>query len=212
MKIIFDVDGTLFEASKIAIPAFQQVLTYFNKQYTEAELKDMLGRPNTEIWKLLLPEESEQRRREAFELMDKAEVTLINEGAGRLYEGVKTTLKRLYEQGHELYTLSNCDIKYLHTISEYYQIADYFTDLICVGHYPGESKSRILARILKGSRDAVMIGDRFHDITAGRDNQVPAIWCSYGYGLRSEIDGEDDVVAAFPDILPIINRLSGRKK
>jgi len=211
MKIIFDVDGTLFEAFKIALPAFQKVLEHYNKTYSEVELKDMLGRPNLEIWATLLPEEDEDGRQRAFALMDEEELNLIKNDAGQLYDDVKATLKTLFDQGHQLYTLSNCAIEYLHTIVEHFGLQAYFTELICADHYPGESKVQILARILQGETDAVMIGDRFHDIIAGKVNQVATIWCSYGYGLKSEIMGADYTVSRFVEILPIIESLSRRE-
>ena len=71
MKIIFDVDGTLFNAGTVALPAFQAVLKHYNQQIpSDSVLLNTLGYPIVEIWEMLLPGMGKERHTEASALMN----------------------------------------------------------------------------------------------------------------------------------------------
>ena len=213
MKIIFDVDGTLFNAGTVALPAFQAVLKHYNQQIpSDSVLLNTLGYPIVEIWEMLLPGMGKERHTEASALMNDFEERLMYEGKGELFPEVKNTLTQLFEQGHELYTLSNCDEPYLHTVIEVFNLKPLFKGLHCAGMYPGETKAQILKRILQGDSKALMVGDRFHDIEAGVVNNIPTVWCNYGFSQQAEIKNQDYTVSSFGKILEIVHNLSNQKE
>lgn len=208
MKIIFDLDGTLFQAGSVAIPAFKTVLQQLQQPIPDdSVLLNTLGYPITEIWQMLLPDRSIEEHQRAIALMDEAEAKLIRAGQGQLFPEVKATLEKLVNQGHQLYTLSNCQEPYLLTVTAAFQLQDLFTALYCAGMFPGETKVQILERILAGDKHAVMVGDRFHDIEAGKLNNIPTVWCNYGFSQSSEIIDPDYTIDEFNKLLAIVASL-----
>jgi phosphoglycolate phosphatase-like HAD superfamily hydrolase len=67
----------------------------------------------------------------------------------------------------------------------------------------GGHKSEALSPLLH-VQHAVMVGDRHSDIEAGKVNGLYTIACDFGFATEGELDGADDCVTAFPDILPLI--------
>ncbi|MFP4456385.1 MAG: HAD family hydrolase [Clostridia bacterium] len=205
MKIIFDLDGTLFSSGNVAIKAFRKV---FEKLDLEAppnkKLLSTLGYPIGEIWEFLIPEDKEKRVL-AKTLMEEIENEMIKEGQGQLFSDVLDTLKALKSQGHTLMILSNCDKPYLDVISKRFKFEKYFAGLYCAGMFDKLTKSEILKQLLSGDKNAVMVGDRFHDVQAGIDNDIKTIWCNYGYS--DEILDADYEIHKFSKILDIIDEL-----
>lgn len=209
MNIIFDLDGTLFSSGNLAVVAFKKVFERLDLEApSDKKLISTLGYPIDEIWEMLIPEDKEKRAL-AKMLMEEVENEMIKEGHGQLFSDVLHSLKKLKDKGHTLMILSNCDKPYLDVISERFGFDQYFSGLYCAGMYNKLTKSQILTQLLAGDKNAVMIGDRFHDIQAGRDNYIHTIWCNYGYS--DEILNADYEVKEFSQIVDIIDQIQGVK-
>jgi len=202
MKIIFDLDGTLFASGKLAIKSYKRVFDIMGlKKPSDKKLLSTLGYPIHEIWEILMPKDKEKRIK-ASKLMEKVENELIEEGVGELFPKVMATLNTLAKNGHQLMILSNCDKPYLDVIAKRFNFEEVFAELHCAGMYQKLTKSEILSKLLNGDTDAMMVGDRFHDIQAGIDNKITTIWCNYGYSdQKLKADYE---VNQFSDILEIV--------
>lgn len=206
MNIIFDLDGTLFSSGNLAVVAFRKVFENLDLEPpSDKKLISTLGYPIEEIWEILIPNNKEKRAM-AKKLMEEVENEMIKEGHGQLFSNVLPSLKNLKDKGHTLMILSNCDKPYLDVISERFGFEQYFTGLYCAGMYDKLTKSQILTQLLDGDINAVMIGDRFHDVEAGRDNHIHTIWCNYGYS--DEVLHADYEVKEFSQILDIIDEIS----
>ncbi|QOR34396.1 HAD family hydrolase [Clostridium sp. 'deep sea'] len=213
MKIVFDIDGTLFNSRTVALPAFKKVLKHYNKDIpSDSILLNTLGYPISEIWEMLLPELSNDDKDKISVYMGEIEAQMINNGDGKLFPGVKESLTKLQAAGHKLYTLSNCNEAYLHTVIDAFNLRPLFTGLHCASMYANETKAQILKRIIKEDKDAVMVGDRFHDIEAGNINNIPTIFCNYGFSQSSEITSQDFTITSFSEILTIVKKLSSKKE
>lgn len=215
MKIYFDLDGTLWQPHAVAIAAFKQTLKRLGlPQKSDAELLDTLGYPIPEIWQRLWPGGTPRNHQRAAALMDEEETRLLRAGHGELYTGVLETLQQLKEWGCSLYILSNCGTNYLHEVPQALKIYGLFSGFYCAEMYPGSTKAEILKQLLQGDTCALMVGDRHHDIEAGRANGIPTVWCRYGLARPGEISGADYVIDRFDELLPIVRQLlySERKK
>jgi len=205
MKIIFDLDGTLFSSGNLAIESYKEVFKELGLTTpSDKKLLSTLGYPIHEIWKMLIPKDEDVRVR-ASELMEKVENEMIKNGVGDLFPNVISTLKALDRSGHQLMILSNCDKPYLDVISERFNFEEVFSELHCAGMYDNLTKSEILSILLKGDTNAIMVGDRFHDIQAGIDNDIKTSWCNYGYSDK-KLDADYEV-KEFSDILKIVANL-----
>ena len=204
--VFFDLDGTLWAPHSVVLPAFRQVFLELGSLVPADEtLLDTLGYPIDEIWLRLLPESDAATRELANHMMGRAEMALIAAGWGSPFSGVANTLAALSSAGCALYILSNCQSEYLQVVPDALGIGQYFTGRFCAGGFPGLSKAEILAKVLPTVQlPAAMIGDRWHDIAAGKQNGLLAIGCSYGLGRDQELAEADSLIRSFPELLSIL--------
>jgi phosphoglycolate phosphatase len=62
---------------------------------------------------------------------------------------------------------------------------------------------KALARLGHPS-DAVMVGDRLHDVVGAREHGMPCLGAAWGYGLPGELDGASHVCATPADVLAVL--------
>lgn len=205
--VFFDLDGTLWPPHSVVLPAFRQVFCELGLPVPADDiLLDTLGYPIDEIWLRLLPTAEAATRDLANQMMGQAETALITEGKGTLFAGVAHTLEALSTAGCALYILSNCQSEYLQVVPDALGIGQFFTGRFCAGEFPGLSKAEILTKLLPTvQQPAAMVGDRWHDIAAGKQNGLLSIGCSYGLGTDQELAEADVLIRAFPELLSILN-------
>jgi phosphoglycolate phosphatase len=72
----------------------------------------------------------------------------------------------------------------------------------------GEPKKETLARALDrlgpAALDAVMVGDRHHDVDAGRAHGLRTVGVLWGVGDRAELAGADDLVATPAELVEVL--------
>ena len=130
-----------------------------------------------------------------------------------VYDGIENVLSSLKMQGKKNILATSKPEKYANIILEHFGLAKYF-DCVVGATFDGSLnyKSDIVRVALErgGVNDitkAVMIGDRHHDITGGKDNGLKTIGVLYGFGdLEEHKEYKADFIAEKPeDILKIIN-------
>ena len=207
--VIFDLDGTLWPATEIAIPAFRQVLKELHLPEPDDEtLARTLGYPLEEIWDMLLPKDKRHLSTIADELMEQAESQLLATGIGRTFPAVKEILVYIREQGFKTFICSNCQSAYVEFTPEALGISDLFNQKYCAGMYPGLTKAEMV-EIIKTEHNITsgfMVGDRFHDIEAGKANELLTVGCAYGTGHPDELKGADFIIDSFAQLQGIIGR------
>jgi phosphoglycolate phosphatase len=116
----------------------------------------------------------------------------LRQGAAQLYEGALETLAYLKNKGYTLVFLSNCKIYYKEGHNKLFGLDKYFTSLVGSEEYNYIPKYEILKLIRPDyPEEMVMIGDRIHDIEAGKKNGIYTIGCNYGYSLPGELEVAD---------------------
>ncbi|TCP52324.1 HAD superfamily hydrolase (TIGR01549 family) [Tumebacillus sp. BK434] len=208
--MIFDVDGTLYQTEKVAVPAFRSAFDqliekgiYQGDIPSQEHIISCFGMTIPELWETLLPNASMDVRDQANELVAQAEIRLMEQGKGELYPGVKETLQQLHSQGVKLYTASNGEKRYVETVAETTGIAPLFTKLFTAGEYKTEKKEQLVRLVLEhaGTDQAVMVGDRRSDITAGKVNHLFTVGCDFGFAGQNELVEADRIINNFPDLL-----------
>jgi phosphoglycolate phosphatase-like HAD superfamily hydrolase len=211
MKIVFDLDGTLFSSGELAILAYRKVFSMLElKPLDDCTYLNTLGYPIKEIWEMLLPDCNQNVRDEAGQMMEEVENGMIKNGIGNLYPDVIMVLEELKERGHSLYILSNCDKPYLDVIGYRFGFDEIFNEQYCASMFPNQTKDEILKYILAGDTHGVMVGDRFHDIKAGKTNRINTVWCNYGFS-NEELD-PDYEINKFSELLEIIVKIEEESK
>lgn len=204
--VFFDLDGTLWPPHSVALPAFQRVLQELGCPIPgDDALLATLGYPTEEIWQKLLPNAASEVRQQANLLMEKAELELLRQGRAQPFPEVNSTLKRFFDAGVNLCILSNCEGGYLQAVPDALGIGHYFTARFCAGNFPGLTKSQILGQVLpRFPQPAAMVGDRWHDIEAGKDNNLLTIGCAYGLGNEQELAAADYRIRQFSQLEQIL--------
>ena len=109
-----------------------------------------------------------------------------------VYEGIPAALAELRDRGHALYLATSKPRVYAERILAHFGLTSRFSDIYgCELDGRMERKDEIIGHILAAHQiqpgDAVMIGDRSHDVLGARTNQVAALGVTWGYGTRDEL-------------------------
>jgi len=204
---IFDLDGTLWDPTTVALPAFRHVLARLGMPaVSDKELAMTLGYPLPEIWRMLLPRDQLHRANEADKLMEEAEAKLLAAGEGQPFPDVADTLTLIRQRGFSTYICSNCQPNYLHFTPDRLGLAHLFDGRYCAGQFPGLTKVEIVALIKK--RHAItrgfMVGDRFHDVDAGLANDLTTVGCLFGIGTREELRQAHHLIHSFGELKTLV--------
>ncbi|MFD3155475.1 HAD family hydrolase [Haloimpatiens sp. FM7330] len=197
--IFFDYDGTLHNSIKIYAPAFRKAYEHLisnniveSKEFSEEEISYWLGFSSKDMWKNFMPDLEENIKNECSSMIGKEMTKLISENKAVLYEGALETLEYLKKRGYNLIFISNCGKYYRDMARDKFKLNNYFNDMICSEEYDFIPKYEILNKVKsKYSNDMVIIGDRIHDIEAGRKNEIYTIGCEYGFAQKDELKDTD---------------------
>lgn len=206
--IFFDYDGTLHNSITIYFQAFIKAYSFLveNKlaaprQWREEEISKWLGYNSKEMWSAFMPELSENYRDKCSQIIGQEMKSQIDSGKPKLYEGSLETLQYLKNKGYELVFLSNCGIYYMNAHKSLFKLDNYFNDFICSEEYDYIPKHEILKKVKnKYAQDMVIVGDRAHDIEAGKANNIYTIGCNYGFSSKNELNDADIIIEDIRDL------------
>ncbi|CAM4439215.1 HAD hydrolase-like protein [Paenibacillus macerans] len=219
--MIFDMDGTLFKTETLLVPVFHQVFDrlreerlYEGETPPEELILSCLGMLLPEIWKRVLPDQSEEVRRRADELLLELELAGLKELPSELYPQVRETLTRLKERGVRLFVASNGLEHYVKGVADTHGILPLFEGLYSAGEYQTASKVDLVKLLLDNHaiRTAWMVGDRSSDVEAGKKNGQTVIGCAYaGFGNDRELAGADALIGAFKELLELYDEAANHQ-
>ncbi len=110
-----------------------------------------------------------------------------------LFPDVLKALKQLKQDGHTLSICSNGSLEYIKLVMQTTGITDFFDDICSAKQFA--SKTDAVKKIVERNPTAVMVGDTFSDIKAARENHIPSIGVTYGYGQKKGF-GTGDISGA----------------
>ncbi|QZA33095.1 HAD family hydrolase [Hydrogenibacillus sp. N12] len=210
--VVFDLDGTLFDAWSVAREAFAAAFRRLRSEAgigvdlpSEAVLRAQLGKTYAEMWAALLPGRELALYALADAWMFEAELALIRQGKGRLYPGVPEVLQALTERGLPLFIASNGREEYVAAVIDHFDLRRHFVDLYSAGRFRTATKSALVAKLRTtyGLASGLMVGDRKSDVDAGRENGFLTVGCLYGYGDAAELREADVTIEAPPELLAL---------
>ena len=208
--VVFDVDGTIFKAKEIFLPAIKQVLSENAIQgYSEDELLKFVGMPYKEFedWQQQLTIKTTYKefttRLQELELKN-----IISDG--ELYKGVIELFTILKEAKYSLAICTNARKEYLETIFNKFNLFNFFSEDNIL--YPEKfsvhtDKQYMLSYIKQITKPfkCYMIGDRFYDSEAAQKNGFTFIGVNYGYGYEEIKYRADFLIREIEDITKIIS-------
>jgi phosphoglycolate phosphatase len=204
--IIFDLDGTLWDATEQMLPAWNQVLARYSNRnpMTLAEVRSYMGKTVEEIAAAALPSLPEEMRVAVFNQCCIEELPWLQEHPGTIYPDVPQVLHQLAEQ-YPLYIVSNCQDGYIQTFLEVSGLGDCFTDFTCSGMTGRGKGSNIRLMVEKHQLDkAVYLGDTQGDYQACQKAQVPFIHAAYGMGT---VDQPVKRILSFSELPAVLSEI-----
>lgn len=206
--LILDIDGTLFQAHTISVPAVRRTFGAFGLAVPPTdEILPFFGRPITEWHAWLRAQSPPELADSIVAAVDRRELELVAE-TGRLYPGVRGVLEALRAMVAQMAICSNGTPEYVERVLSSQDIAGYF-DLVRYRQEDGRDKPRMVAELLErlDARPAIVIGDRRDDIWAAHENGLSAIGAAYGYGMPEELREADALVHAPGELLGAVAHL-----
>lgn len=183
--IIFDVDGTLWDARKQVGEAWFEAkynMTGERTAWSFEKLTGMFGRPMSDICLALFPDYPEEKAMEYGEQCFDAELEHLRGNPGILFDGVREMLAEL-KRSYPLYIVSNCQCGYIEVLLESSNLGEFFSDFLCYGE-TRTSKGQTIRTLMKrnGLENVIYIGDTQGDADACAEADVPFLFVEYGFG------------------------------
>jgi len=203
--LIFDLDGTLYCTESSFLPTMRRVYSEFSVPAPpDDEIMSMVGETFPTFVEWLLPQGFKASREAVIEAIVRYELNAIS-SEGKLYPGVRKTLAALQDGGHTIALCTNGDAQYAGAVLGTTGIASCFAHLQTLDS-DEDSKTGMVAELrqLYPRACAYMIGDRYHDVEAGRANGCTVVGAVYGYGRPGELDSVDYRIARFTELPSII--------
>ena len=205
--VIFDLDGTLWDSGDSVGESWNIVIQRagYDLTVTADDLRRNMGKTMNEIADDLfgfLPEEERYALARRCEVFENAYIT---EHGGRLFEGVRETLKELHETGVIMSIVSNCQEGYIPAFLTSMDMHSYFVDYEEWGR-SGLLKADNIRLVMErnGAEKAVYVGDIQKDADASAKAGVPCIWAAYGFG---HIDKPAGVLNEFRELPQVLKKL-----
>ena len=205
--VIFDLDGTLWDSGDSVGESWNIVIQRagYDLTVTADDLRRNMGKTMNEIADDLfgfLPEEERYALARRCEVFENAYIT---EHGGRLFEGVRETLKELYDAGVKMSIVSNCQEGYIPAFLTSMDMHRYFIDYEEWGR-SGLLKADNIRLVMErnGAEKAVYVGDIQKDADASAKAGVPCIWAAYGFG---HIDKPAGVLNEFRELPQVLKKL-----
>jgi len=204
--IIFDFDGTLYRTHETSLPAFREVCKKYNIPLTGEGERYMLYTTTDSFLHKYAPYVTAETRAALKSDFQLHEIAAVRE-CGRLFDGVRELLEMLDADGIDMVICGMGRKDYINTALEHCGIAHLFK---AVYHrVEGLSKGQVMKKLLSDfeldSTECLMVGDSITDITAARENDVPFIGVTYGYGAN-DIANADILTDDVPQLQAAIYR------
>lgn len=186
-NLIFDLDGTLWDSRATIIKIWNKVLGKHHLIQRELKPEDMnqyMGLLAHDIVKDLIPGISDLQAQEILSEIVAEENKTLHVQGGILYDDVEDTLRSLANTC-SLFIVSNCQDGYIESFLDYYQFNDLFVDFESHGRtqkLKSENIKLLMERNQISVEDSVYIGDTQTDYDSALANELPFIFCEYGFG------------------------------
>lgn len=188
--IYFDLDGTLTNPKPGITRSIQYALGHLDRPIpSEDELTWCIGPPLHASFVTLLGSDELAHRGVALYRERFSDIGLYE---NEVYPGIEDVLNWLVESGRRLFVATSKPAVFADRIIDHFNLRRYFTrvfgsELDGTRTDKGELLAYALAASQANPTDALMIGDRSHDVVGARRNGIDAIGVLYGFGNQDEL-------------------------
>jgi len=200
INIIFDMDGTLIDSAKIAIPAFEKVCPMFGLEMPSADIiTAAVGYANPFFYYKIYPDIDKEKLLKFGKKVEEAERDVVKEVESKmLFAGVKDLLDGLLNRKFKMYIASTGDLEHVDDCLKACEIHTYFEEIHCGKPDKEFMVSEIVNKAPK--ENWIMIGDRRKDSKAARHSGICSVGAAYGYCSIADYK-EFDCIIDYPSEL-----------
>lgn len=203
--ILFDLDGTLWDSTDLVAEAWNEVIrsnTLLDLHLDGTRLKQLFGQLLPDIAAQLFPNCPKARQLELIDLCCKREHEVLAGTCAPLYEDLELMLKKL-SRDCRLFIVSNCQAGYIETFLKASHLGSYFEGHLCPGD-TGEPKAHNIGEIIRryDLQSPIYVGDTMGDYLAAKENHIPFVFASYGFG---SVDAPDYTIQKPMDLIALFS-------
>ena len=206
--ILFDLDGTLWNALDTITEAWNKAMKEHNLKYSFSleTMKSFMGLTPKETAPLAFKDVDLNKGLEYFALCLNEEIKYLRIHPGKLYEDEEEVLKELSKH-YPLFIVSNSDKGYIEDYLNAYDFNIYFKDHVCAGDTDLEKWQNILYIKNKYQlEEIVYVGDTKKDLNESIKAGVKFIHASYGFGEIEEEVLKISKLRELPDLIKKVFR------
>ena len=211
--VLLDLDGTLSDSKPGIAASFRYMIGQLGHDPDAAgDLTWAVGPPIAVSIARLLKQYGDDRIDRAVGIY-RARYSEVGIYDCTAYPGIVGMLDALRDARLTMYVATSKRRDFADRVIDHLSLRSYFRGVY--GALPGgglDEKQDLLAHILSAENvaasDAIMIGDRLHDMHAARHNDIRPIGVLWGYGGQEELlEAGADAVAAIPaDVVSLVLR------
>lgn len=189
--LLFDLDGTLTDSAPGIIHSVSYALRCFGIDSDAGELRKFIGPPLS--WSF--EEFYGFSHHDAILAVAKYREYFADKGIfeNAVYPGIENMLRQFQSAGKRLFVATSKPEVFARRILDHFSLTSYFEG-VTGSELDGTrtDKSEVIACALGQAQigkkaEAVMIGDRKHDVFGAKENGISCIGVLYGYGSREEL-------------------------
>ncbi len=211
--ILWDVDGTIVDASEGILRRLTTTLQHFGHQApTRGELSRWIGPPMFESFQVNVGMTPDQATEAVafYRALNKAEGYT---SSAKLFPGVAEVIAAVGACGIPQATASSKPEVQVVALMEHFDLTGYFTAVVgaTLDERTLSAKSDIVREALRRLEAAgvdtsrpVLIGDRHHDVEGGADAGVPVIFVQWGFSWPHEAEGAQASVATAEELQKLL--------
>jgi len=206
--ILLDLDGTLTDPGQGFVNCIRHALVSLHVDPPpDAEIAGHIGPPLEDTLTILLGDKADAALTTAVRLY-RQRYAARGIFENRLYDGIVDALQAIAASGARMFLATSKPQVFAEKILDHFKLASWFTG-IYGSQFDGThaDKRELLSYLVERERidsaQAVMVGDRYHDIRAAKTNGVQSVGVLWGYGDESELrDAGANRIIAEPAQLP----------
>ena len=213
--ILFDLDGTLTDPKEGISKSLCHALERMGQKSPDPKSLDWcIGPPiQDSIWLILGTDEEEPNEQCLGYFRERYGKEGLLEN--KVYEGIPEALTALKKAGHKLVVATSKPEIFTEQILKHFKLAKHFS-AVYGSELDGErsKKADLIAHVLKAegisASEALMIGDREHDVIGAKVNKVKSLGVLWGYGTREELTkaGVSAVCEKVEDLVEAVSALA----
>ncbi len=203
--IIFDLDGTLWDASATCTKAWNATLAQSGikgHMVNEDMIRSFSGMQIEKVFKEQFSFIPPDLHRGLLELYKVNEKKFMADFGGELFPGVREGLVKI-KDNYQIFIVSNCLDGYIENFIDLTGLQHMFVDYESSGR-TGLSKAENISLIIERNnlKHPLYIGDTIWDKEAAGQVKIPFVHATYGFG---KVDESDGIIKSFTDLLFLLS-------